>query len=47
VARPDLTAEQRNAATESMQLASQRLRDAAAKGDPDAAKVLDNYRANR
>ncbi len=46
-ARPDLTAEQRSAATESMRLASQQLRDAAAKGDQDAAKVLENYRATK
>ena len=45
--RPDLTTEQRTAATESMMLASQRLRDAVAKGDKDAAKLLEDYRASK
>jgi hypothetical protein len=44
---PELTQEQRNAADKSMIEMGKKLREAAAKGDKDAEKVLDNYRATR
>lgn len=45
--RPDLTAEQRGVTAESMLTAATRLREAAAKGDRDAAKLLEDYRATK
>ena len=45
--RSDLTAEQRGAAVESMLAAGKKLREAAARGDKDAAQVLDAYRAGK
>lgn len=45
--RPDLTAEQRGAAAESMLAAGKRLQEAARRGDPDAARVLEAYRAGK
>jgi hypothetical protein len=45
--RPDLTPEQRGAATLSMLAVGQRLSVAAANGDSDAAALLEHHRANK
>ncbi len=44
---PELTPEQRNTADRSMLEMGKKLRDAAARGDQDANKVLENYRSTR
>jgi hypothetical protein len=46
-ARQDLTREQRAAATESMLTVNKRLSEAAARGDKEAAKLMDDYRASK
>ena len=46
-ARQDLSREQRAAATESMLTVNKRLTEAAAKGDKEAAKLMDEYRASK
>ncbi len=46
-ARPDLTAEQRGAAAQSMLSVSKKLDEAAAKGDREAAALLESYRASK
>ena len=46
-ARPDLTAEQRGAAAQSMLTVNQKLNEAAAKGDRDTAALLESYRASK
>lgn len=46
-ASPDLTPEQRAAASQSMLAVSQRLREAAQKGDEEAGKLLDMYRSSK
>lgn len=45
--RPDLTAEQRAVAAQSMLSVGQKLNAAAAKGDRDAAALLESYRASK
>ena len=44
---PDLSQDQRNMANESMLAMSQKLREAAEKGDQQAQQVLENYRATK
>ena len=46
-ARQDLTREQRAAAAESMLTVNKRLGEAAARGDKDAAKLVEEYRASK
>ena len=46
-ARPDLTAEQRGAAAQAMLTVHQKLNAAAAKGDRDAAALMESYRASK
>ena len=46
-ARQDLSREQRAAATESMLTVNKRLSEAAARGDKDAAKLVEEYRASK
>ena len=46
-ARQDLTREQRAAAAESMLTVNKRLGEAAARGDKEAAKLVDEYRASK
>ena len=45
--KPDLTAEQRGAAAQSMLSVSKKLDEAAAKGDREAAALLESYRASK
>ncbi|HVY68488.1 MAG TPA: hypothetical protein VHH73_01075, partial [Verrucomicrobiae bacterium] len=44
---PALTEQQRQAASASMMAVGQKLREAAAKGDADAAKALEMYRSSK
>ncbi len=44
---PELNQQQRDAANQSMLEMGKKLRDAAAKGDTNAEKVIENYRATR
>ena len=44
---PELTPEQRNSANESMLEMSKKLREASGKGDAEAEKVLQQYRATK
>lgn len=46
-ARQDLSREQRAAAAESMLTVNKRLSEAAARGDKDAAKLVEEYRAGK
>jgi hypothetical protein len=46
-ANVDLTSEQRRAAEQSMLLLLKNIREAAAKGDPNAEKALEAYRATK
>ncbi len=46
-ARQDLSREQRAAAAESMLTVNKRLSEAAAKGDKDAAKLVEEYRSSK
>lgn len=46
-ARQDLSREQRAAAAESMLTVNKRLSEAAARGDKDAAKLVEEYRSSK